>query len=361
MPDEIVPHAQPITPGGDAEWFPPAEDDTIAAPQPPQRGIRWIFFGKDGFRAGWSLLLFLLLAGLVAAGCSLVAHALTGSTYVVRRGVPFHPLSVFLYTHGTILVAVLVAAFVLSRIEHRPMRAYGLATPRGRGLQIASGFAWGIALFSLVILLLHSQHLLFFDVRLLTGAAIWKWGAAWLLAFTCVAFAEEYMMRGYALFTLSRGFAGVLGAFGLSDSARKRYGFWCAALAFSFLFGLAHGNNPGESPIGLWSAGLIGLVFAYSLWRTGSLWWAIAWHAAWDWAESFLFGTADSGSAILHPLWSTHTAGPLWMSGGPTGPEGSVFVLLIIALTVAVIAITLKPEPGSPALEAATASDLPAR
>jgi uncharacterized protein len=55
----------------------------------------------------------------------------------------------------------------------------------------------------------------------------------------------------------------------------KAFGFWTAALLLSILFGVGHKQNPGESPIGLLAAGLAGLVFSLSLWRTGSLWWAM--------------------------------------------------------------------------------------
>ena len=128
-------------------------------------------------------------------------------------------------------------------------------------------------------------------------------------------------------------------------------GFWAAAFFFSFVFGLGHGGNPGESPIGLLSAGLIGLVFAFSLWRTGSLWWAVGFHASWDWAQSFLFGVRDSGGLSAHRLMNSDAIGPVLLSGGLTGPEGSVYVLLFVALTAVVIAVTLKPQAGSASVE----------
>ena len=37
------------------------------------------------------------------------------------------------------------------------------------------------------------------------------------------------------------------------------------------------------------------MVFCLSLWRTGSLWWAVGFHAAWDWAQSFLYGVVWNG------------------------------------------------------------------
>ena len=38
-----------------------AEASPLATPQPPKRGVHWIFIGADGLRAGWGVLLFVLL------------------------------------------------------------------------------------------------------------------------------------------------------------------------------------------------------------------------------------------------------------------------------------------------------------
>jgi len=91
----------------------------------------------------------------------------------------------------------------------------------------------------------------------------------------------------------------------------------------------------------MFSAGLIGLAFCLSIWRTGSLWWAIGFHAAWDWAQSFLYGVADSGILVQGRLFATHPVGRPVLSGGLTGPEGSVFILPTVALAAVVIQLTL--------------------
>ena len=118
-------------------------------------------------------------------------------------------------------------------------------------------------------------------------------------------------------------------------------GFWTSAVIFSILFGLGHKGNPGESPIGLLSAGVIGMVFCLSLWRTRSLWWAIGFHASWDWAQSFLYGVADSGAMVQHHFLATHPVGRPILSGGVTGPEGSILILPIQALVCLIILFTL--------------------
>src|SRR5260370_39366543 len=157
-----------------------------------------------------------------------------------------------------------------------------------------------------------------------------------------VALVEESLPRGYLQYTLARGLTGFY-KWAFKSLPSRAFGFWTAALVLSVLFGLGHGSNPGESPIGLLSAGLAGLVFVLSLWRTGSLWWAIGFHTSWDWAQSFLYGVADSGTMIQFHLIGTHPVGKPLLSGGATGPEGSVFILPILALIAVTILFTLSP------------------
>jgi hypothetical protein len=83
------------------------------------------------------------------------------------------------------------------------------------------------------------------------------------------------------------------------------------------------------------------MVFCLSLWRTGSLWWAIGFHTSWDWAQSFLYGVADSGLMVQHHLMATHPEGKPILSGGATGPEGSIFIVAILALVCVIIVFTL--------------------
>jgi hypothetical protein len=78
-----------------------------------------------------------------------------------------------------------------------------------------------------------------------------------------------------------------------------------------------------------------------SIWRTGSLWCAVGIHAAWDWGQSFLFGVANSGTMNQHRLLATHPQGPAILSGGTTGPEGSILVVGVLALGIVIVVFTL--------------------
>jgi membrane protease YdiL (CAAX protease family) len=300
--------------------------------------LRKIFVGVDGLRAGWSLLIFLVMLGMLLRGVTLVAE---GMHVLPPRGQPMGEIapSFGLYAEGLPFLMVFVATWIMSKIERRSNGVYGLGGPRVLA-NFLGGLAWGVTCLSLLVFTLWKSGLLVVDRRLLFGAGALRYGIIWLFAFLMVGLLEEYLTRGYLLFTLSRGFAGVYSWMAKSPH-NKAAGFWTAAIVLSVLFGLGHRQNAGESPIGLFAAGLAGLVFCLSLWRTGSLWWAIGFHTSWDWAQSYLYGVADSGLMVQHHLLATHPLGKPLMSGGATGPEGSVFVLLILALVVCIVMLTL--------------------
>ena len=146
-----------------------------------------------------------------------------------------------------------------------------------------------------------------------------------------VGFFEEFLFRGYPQFTLSTGI-----------------GFWPAALILSGLFWLGHMGNPGETWVGGFATSLAALLFCVSLWLTGNLWFAIGMHAAWDWAETYFFGVADSGMPANGHLLNTTLSGSKWMTGGTVGPEGSVVELVIVSAVIGLLFLRFRRrEPQS--------------
>jgi membrane protease YdiL (CAAX protease family) len=312
------------------------------SPQPPS--LRRIFMGKDGLRAGWSLLIFMAIVVAFFFGVRFIGHKLFPSAANgPKPGAEIAPSFVL----GAELIPFLitfVVTWIMSKIERRPNGVYGLGGER-KLANFLAGLAWGVTLLSLLVLTLWKTGLLVIDSRLLFGTNVVRYGAIWLGGFLLVGLLEEYLTRGYLQYTLTRGLAGFyLWAFKTRHS--KALGFWTSAVIFSFLFGLGHGKNPGESPIGLLAAGLAALVFCFSLWRTGSLWWAVGLHTSWDWAQSFLYGVADSGMMAQHHLLATHPVGKPILSGGATGPEGSVYCLAVLGLISIIIVYTLPRTRG---------------
>ena len=331
--------------------LPPAEQ-----PSP----LRRTFFGADGLRAGWSLLLFFALLFAFGYVANRIAHAVHPHPKPISAQDELPP-ALSLISEAVQFALIGLVTFIMSRIERRPLRAYGIGFTSRALPHFFAGLAWGALLLSVLVGTLVAAHLLVFTGLQLSGPVILHFGAEWFVAFLFVGLFEEYALRGYLQFTLARGLAGAFHHATSSPYART-IGFWIAAAIFSFIFGFGHKSNAGESPLGLVSAGLIGLVFCLSLWRTGSLWWAIGFHAAWDWAQSFVYGVADSGHMMAFHLLGSHPQGKPLLSGGLTGPEGSLIVLPIIVLATAVILLTVRhtgwPSPGSqtPSLSLPSAS-----
>jgi hypothetical protein len=173
---------------------------------------------------------------------------------------------------------------------------------------------------SILVGVLNLSGLLIFDGQQMFGKAAVIYAIGWGVGFFLVGLYEEYFMRGYMMATLTRGI-----------------GFWWSALVFSLLFGCIHILNKGESPVGIVSAVLVGFVFCISLWYLKTLWWAIGFHASWDWAESYLWGTADSGRVAQGHLFAVHPQGNILFSGGATGPEGSLLVIPLLFIIAALM------------------------
>jgi len=326
------------------------------APAPPPV-LHKIFIGRDGLRAGWSLLVFVAILAVIlfaAHGISRRIHAQAPNIEEIASNMP---IKLALLNEAIPFLAVLLVTWIMSKIERRPNSVYGLGGSR-KVAHFFAGLIWGVVCLSLLVLTLWKTGLLVIDSRLLFGGDIFRYGAIWLVGFLLVGLLEEYLTRGYIQYTLTRGLAGLYRwAFKTHPSMTRHgeaFGFWTSAVIFSFLFGLGHGKNPGESPIGLLSAGLAAMVFCLSLWRTGSLWWAIGFHAAWDWSQSFLYGVADSGMIIQHRFLATHPVGRAILSGGATGPEGSIYILAVFALVVLIIVLTLKRAHYGDTLERST-------
>jgi membrane protease YdiL (CAAX protease family) len=226
------------------------------------------------------------------------------------------------------LAAVFAASLVMARIERRRLADYGLPWPPTTGF--LKGVVAGIATLSLLVVLLVMTGSL-----KVTGAALslveLGWAVAYALVFLMVAVLEEFRARGYAFVALTGWF-----------------GFWPAALVTSAYFASTHIGNPGESPLGIVNAGLMGLLLALLLRRGGNLWMPIGFHAAWDWGETYFWGVPDSGAHASGNLLTSVPSGPVWLSGGVVGPEGSLLCSLVI--TAACVGVALLRPAAKPSV-----------
>ncbi len=114
------------------------------------------------------------------------------------------------------------------------------------------------------------------------------------------------------------------------------------------LFGLGHAGNGGETRIGLIATVVFALFASTTLRYTGNLWLAVGAHAGWDWGQSFFFGVNDSGIQAEGHLLNPSVHGPVWLSGGTVGPEGSIVALILwVLMTLLFVVLYRKrPEPA---------------
>jgi len=330
----------PATAGASADIT--SAEAPIVSPEPPKPTIRRLFFGDDGLRAGWSFALFLILA--IALG-RLFTFVVFHFHLMPRppKDVATRPLSskFTILSDGSQFFVAALAAWLMSLIERRPWSRYGITALRAVP-DFFTGLFWGFFCLSTLIGLLLVTHTIAFDGLALHGSAATVSGAKWLLGFLFVGLAEEFITRGYIQYTVSRGVAGITRAMDPTNRFSHIIGFWVTAFLFSdCLFMAAHLGNKGETPWGILQVGLAGSVFAFSLWRTGSLWWAIGFHCSWDWAQSYFYGTNDSGLASVGHLLNSHPTGNAMLSGGNTGPEGSILCTPIFLLIAVIIHFTL--------------------
>jgi uncharacterized protein len=330
-----------------------------STPPPTPSLLRSIFFGPDGLRAGWGLILFLFFTVALGKLTSLALDALPFLGYGSLSPQPdTNPLQAgqVILTRLGIFLDLAIATWIMSRIERRPLAAYGSGGPHTLR-RFAAGCLSGLLCSSALVACLWALGFLVFDGFSLHGTAILHFGSLWAVAFLLVGLAEETSLRAYMQFTLARGLAGIYGA--LFNARRRRtLGFWTAAVLLACLFISNHSGNPGESRAGLAQIGLFALLMCFSLWRTGSLWWAIGFHAAFDWGEAFLFGVADSGWAIHGHFLASHPSGNPFLSGGSAGVEGSLLATAAWALGVLLLLCTTSRSPW-PLLDASSLQALP--
>ena len=273
--------------------------------------MRKVFFNSRGLRAGWRLLIFVG----IFLGLGFLANWIVPKIFHIKQRLFLDPV-------GTIsdelqaLIQALVATWIMAHIEHRRFADYGIPVRNAFGRDFWVGVTWGLASTSLLIGLIAA----FGGYRILGlaihGGALLHFLGVWIIANLLIGFSEELQFRAYFLATLADGI-----------------GFWTAAILLSIGFGALHYFlKPHERWEDFVSTGLLGLFVCLTLRRTGSLAFAIGFHAAFDFANLFVWSGQNAGEYALGHLLETRWQGPQWLTGGVLGPEASWLVFVVIGL-----------------------------
>ncbi|HEV2388463.1 MAG TPA: type II CAAX endopeptidase family protein [Candidatus Acidoferrales bacterium] len=270
-----------------------------------------MFLGGSGLRSGWRLLVYFTLALLVLVALETIVGLFHRSAAIASSSLDEVPM---LLSEVPMALSAFAAAFIMGKFERRSFDAYGLPWRQAFSGRFWEGAIWGFAALSGVVGALAGVHSLSFSAAGLGWTQAVAHGLLWGALFLAVGFFEEFFFRGYALATLAGGI-----------------GFWPAAVVLSVVFGAVHLGNAGETVSAASETLLVGLLFCFTLRRTGSLWFGIGLHAAWDWGETFFYGVPDSGQVASHHLLNSAAHGPIWLTGGTAGPEGGAVALMMVA------------------------------
>jgi membrane protease YdiL (CAAX protease family) len=263
-----------------------------------------------------SLLFVLLRIGIYFALAEGVSFALQWIMVALSAGeISVYSPTILTISEGSSLAGAFAAGITMSQLEGRSFGDYGLPLRGAFGTLFWQGTLFGLAEISAVIGAIATFGSYHFGGLAIHGVDLLRWAAFWSAFFILVGLYEEFAFRGYVQFTLAQA-----------------VGFWPAAVLLSVAFGFVHRSNPGESKMGLAGVVLTGLLWCFSLRRTGNLWFAVGMHASFDFGETFLYSVPDSGVMFPGHLSNATLAGPAWLTGGSAGPEASVcdFAMLLI-------------------------------
>lgn len=299
---------------GDAPPAPPPVPDSAISTghtlQLPRESalapITEIFLGPDGLYPGARWLIYLAMAYVTFEVLGFLLAGLHSDP-----APPWWPLAAEL----RMMLAAVLPGFVMARIEGRPFGDFGLPAKQAFRRNFWMGAIWGIASLTALMLVLVVLRTYSFGALSLHGARIFKFAFYYAVFFLIAAFFEDFLLRGYSQWVLTRGMH-----------------FWPAAALLSILFGVIHLANPGEAKIGIAAVVAIGFFFCLTLRRTGTLWFAIGFHISWDWGESYFYSVPDSGTVSPGHLLNSTFRGPDWLTGGSVGPEGSYLLFILIAV-----------------------------
>src|ERR1700687_3078078 len=342
--------------------------------------LRKIFLNESGLRAAWRFLIYLLLLVAISLVIGPVVSHFVGH---VRRPPP--PLLLYLQEIMGFAI-VFGAALIMARIEHRTAAGYGIPAKGAFGKLFWQGWLFGLAAICALVGLIAAFGGYACGSLALHGTDLLRWALIWGVFFVFVGLFEEFSFRGYSQCTLADAtlvevaallaLLLILLAKFAPHFPRKPYVFaiWAAAVllvglvqrlsyrgptqlmlkegigfvpAATFLsvgFGAIHLGNPGEGLVGAASVVVVGLFLAFTLKRTGNLWFAIGLHASFDFGETFLFSVPNSGIVMDGHLSNSSLHGAKWLTGGTVGPEGSVFSFITMGLLAVIVHYCYPPK-----------------
>lgn len=214
------------------------------------------------------------------------------------------------------LLAAGMATFAALAICERGRWNLGLfVSPRRAVPELLAGGLWGGVLIgaSAILVVLTSE------LREAPGNGF-PWFAL-ATTFVPAAIHEELLFRGYPfqkLYRWNRGFAIVFA---------------------SFIFAALHLHNDSVTILGLTNVFLGGILLSLAYARYERLWFPIGLHLGWNLMTGPILGHGVSGYHVWRTMWMEVGGGPVWITGGEFGLEGSAWTTVVVIATIALMNI----------------------
>jgi membrane protease YdiL (CAAX protease family) len=197
--------------------------------------------------------------------------------------------------------------------ERNSISAQGLPLRVGWAREAGAGIAIGWTAVVVCVLPLT----LFGGIAVVLSTQLSSWG--WLLAdaafFAIAAFAEEVAFRGYGFQRFER----VVGKYG-------------AALGFAAFYAIVQTLQPGSGSASIAVSVAFGLLLSTAYLRTRALWLSWGLNFAWKASRALIFGLAVSGVNSHSSVVEGDPMGPLWLTGGGYGLDGSWLAVVVLLL-----------------------------
>jgi uncharacterized protein len=271
--------------------------------------LRWLVDDEKRPRLGWRLLAYTLAYAVCVAAASVAAHALR----------PIVPRWVLGFVVTAVAIGSMLWAFQLlrRRMDRRPWSWIGFSLSQPGRWGLVAGLASGVLMLGAV-----------FCVEWALGWVVptWNFRSASLLAVAGslatglgIGFSEELLLRGAFLQNLG-----------------ERFPLWVATVVSGLVFGLLHLANPAQHvDLAFLASCLVGtLLLVLARFVTGTLMWAIGWHASWDWMQDLL-GLAEPGTTHDFSVVSVVQHGPAAWVGLAPSLEGGLLAIAVTGLAVA--------------------------
>jgi uncharacterized protein len=276
--------------------------------------LKQIFLGPDGkLRFFWRAVLFYTISNYVLFPLS---------DRLFERLAPLLHITPGLNAGATILedfqsfIIVFVCTGAFALYEHRRIDSYGLPVHRAFSSQTFEGAAAGVIMAGAVALGMLVLGGMQIHGLATTGSALALSALAWLVANILIGITEEFWFRSYFQQTLW-----------------KSIGFWPASIVIALIFTAEHYFfKQGENIWDVITLISLSLLMSYSILRTGTLWFAVGFHAAFDYMQLFVIGTPNGSEIPAGRLLNVTFNGPAWLTGGVLGTEASFLMYPAIAL-----------------------------